>query len=263
MNERPLITIIIPFFNRIKSTISSLYSALNQSYNNIEIIIIDDCSTEDITELLDVVKNNLNVFYHRNLVNLGSSFSRNKGIKYSKGDYISFLDSDDIFKPDKINLQLNFMIKKNSSFSYTSYFRSYGNKVSLVRCNLIPMVYPLIAFYCPIATPTVMIKKEILNNFKFNNQSRFGEDLILWIQLSKNNKFYRLNKPLSIVNIGISNHGLNYEVQKLVREMVGKELYSNKFLYIIHWFYCMIRFLSRPLKTYIIHTHIAFEDKYS
>ena len=183
MNEHPLITIIIPFFNRVKSTISSLYSALNQSYNNIEIIIIDDCSTEDIKELLDVIKNHSNVFYHKNLENSGPSFSRNIGIKYSKGDYICFLDSDDIFQPNKIYEQLKFMVNRNYNCSYTSYFKSFGNKLSLVKCNLIPMFYPLIAFYCPIATPTVMIKKDILNNYQFNNDLRFGEDLILWINL--------------------------------------------------------------------------------
>lgn len=245
MNEHPLITIIIPFFNRIKSTINSLYSALNQSYSNIEIIIIDDCSTEDITELLDVIKNHSNVFYHKNLENSGPSFSRNIGIKYSKGEYICFLDSDDIFQPNKIYEQLKFMVNRNYNCSYTSYFKSFGNKLSLVKCNLIPMCYPLIAFYCPIATPTVMIKKDILNNYQFNNDLRFGEDLILWINLSKLNKFYRLNKPLSIINIGNSNHGLNQEVQKSVRKIVGKELYlHNKILYIIHRFYCIIRLIK-------------------
>jgi glycosyltransferase involved in cell wall biosynthesis len=245
MIKTPLVTVIIPFYNRINFTVRSIYSVLKQTYKNIEIILIDDYSSEDLTEIHQIVQNNKNIYYHKNINNCGPAYSRNIGIKFAKGEYICFLDSDDTFNTDKVKKQLDFMIKKKSNFSFTSYYKYINNKEILIKCNLIPMVYPLIAFYCPIATPTVMIKSDILKNFKFNNQLRFGEDLILWINLSRKYKLHRLNIPLSIINIGTNNHGLNRNVQKSVRIIVGKELYlHNRLLFYIHKLYCMIRLIK-------------------
>ena len=242
MNERVLVSVIIPFYNRIKFTIRSVYSVLDQTHENVEIVLIDDCSTVNISVLLEVVNTNTNIKYYKNKINYGPSFSRNFGIDVATGDYICFLDSDDIFRPEKIKLQLYFMIRKNLNISYTSYIRSFNKNETIVKCNKIPMLYPLIAFYCTIATPTVMVKAEVFDLFRFNNKLRYGEDLILWINLSRHYKFHRLNLPLSIIYIGDNNHGLNLDVLKSIRQIVGKELYlHNKILFYLHKFYCIMR----------------------
>ncbi|WP_154285844.1 glycosyltransferase family 2 protein [Pedobacter puniceum] len=99
-----LVSIIIPYYNNSKTIKSTLKSLDNQVYKNIEILIIDDNSDLDIPNLDNF--NHLNIFYKRNQKNYGASASRNIGLSYAKGDFIQFLDADDIISPNKIYEQV-------------------------------------------------------------------------------------------------------------------------------------------------------------
>ena len=106
------LSVIIPYFNDAKNIKDAVLSALGQTYKNIEIIIVDDENTINSKKILNKIKkidNKIKII--RNKKNLGVSAARNKGIKYSKGDLIAFLDSDDLWKKNKISLQLIFAIQ--------------------------------------------------------------------------------------------------------------------------------------------------------
>ena len=108
------ISVIIPFYENYKLLKRAVHSVINQSYKRFEIIIIlDDPLKKNSLELKKIVSMNSKVGLIVNKKNIGAGLSRNKGIKIAKGKYISFLDSDDYWKKQKLAKQLNFMKKKN------------------------------------------------------------------------------------------------------------------------------------------------------
>jgi glycosyltransferase involved in cell wall biosynthesis len=107
---------------------------LNQSYTNIEVIVVDDCSTDNsylVLQNIQSIDNRLKIL--RNNFNYGVSFARNLGIKYSTGEYICFLDSDDFWTFDKIEKQLSFMIENNYNLTYTYYTVFHANSFKLIN----------------------------------------------------------------------------------------------------------------------------------
>ena len=103
--EQPLISVVIPIYNRGNLLVRAIDSVLQQSHRNLEILAIDDCSQEDIAAAIAGIKDS-RVRYHRHSSNLGGSAARNTGIKLAQGEYVAFLDSDDVWLPNKLELQL-------------------------------------------------------------------------------------------------------------------------------------------------------------
>ena len=108
-----LVSVIIPYFKKKNFIDQSISSVLNQSYSNIEIIIVyDDEEKSDLEYLRKIYNSNKKIKIIVNEKNIGAGFSRNKGIREAKGKYVCFIDSDDIWKKEKIENQLNYMKKK-------------------------------------------------------------------------------------------------------------------------------------------------------
>ena len=121
MNKH-LVSIILTYFNKRAFISKTLQTLKNQTYSNFEAIIIYD--QEDLTDfnyIGHLINSDSRFFLHNNNKNYGVSFSRNLGINYSKGKYICFLDCDDLWDPNKIEIQYKFMVEKNLLFSHTSY----------------------------------------------------------------------------------------------------------------------------------------------
>lgn len=214
------VSVIIPFFNRVNWTIEAIKSVLDQTHQNLEIILIDDASTEDIKKIKDLIKNEKRIIYYRNSNNSGVSYSRNCGINKASGEFISFLDSDDLFEKKKIEIQLYFMVSNGYVFSHTSYetFIKSNESINKIDSGNTDYIYPSIIAGCSIATPTVMVDKELFNekNIKFPENIDIGEDICMWIQISKNCKLYGLNIPLSKVR----KHGNNASDSE-IKQVIG------------------------------------------
>lgn len=235
-NSMPLISIILPFFNRINLTINALKSILNQTYSNYEILLIDDGSSDDLAEIMELIKKNEKIRYFSNLLNLGCSCSRNIGINNAHGKYIAFLDSDDLFVPEKLMTQVAMMEENNLIFTHTSYWRveSGINKPKFIKSGRYNYTYPFIAFHCLIAMPTVMIRRDFLQDRRFLEEYRFGEDGIFWLELSRYTRLLGINKPLSIVNISINTTGRSKLKLKTARIQIAAQLanYNLPFYYL-------------------------------
>ena len=122
----PLVSVIIPYFNKKNYIKDAVNSILNQTFKNIEIIIIyDDENLSDYYYLMDIYKNKKNIKIFKNIKNIGAGLSRNIGIKKSNGEIIAFLDSDDIWRTNKLEDQLNFMIKNDYEFTFSNYEKNY------------------------------------------------------------------------------------------------------------------------------------------
>ena len=128
-----MVSVIIPTYNRSAFLTESINSVLNQSFNDIEIVIVDDngksshLQKENAKKLSTLINDN-KIKYIAHEHNLNGSAARNTGIKNSRGDYIAFLDDDDLYEPTKIEHQLNDMISKHSLASLSYFTRFYGDK---------------------------------------------------------------------------------------------------------------------------------------
>lgn len=196
--KEPKVSIIVPYYRKKSFFRSTFRSIISQSYKNYEIIIIyDDSDLSELNFIKKIVNNKKNIKVLINKKNLGVARSRNKGIKYSKGDYIAFIDSDDIWMKNKLKEQIFFMQANNIDFSFSSYFITNSNLkiLGLVYASKI-INHKDLRYSCDIGLSTVVIKKKIIKNNYFPNIST-KEDYALWIKLSKKINLIGYNKFLT------------------------------------------------------------------
>ena len=196
--NKDLISIIIPYYKKREYISETINSVLNQSYRKFEILIIyDDDNLSDLNYLEKLFQSEEKIRIIKNSQTIGAGLSRNKGIQNSKGEYIAFIDADDIWKKYKLENQINFMKKKKIKFSHTTYeIIDKNDKVLGKRVSRnFEKVDDLIKS-CDIGLSTVILKKEIINDeTKFPNL-KTKEDLVLWLKLSKNIHLYGIDIPL-------------------------------------------------------------------
>ena len=190
----------MPYYKKLPFFEKAYYSALNQSYSNIEIIIIyDDHDLTELSFVKKIINNKRNTILIINKKNYGVGFSRNIGINRSKGFYIAFLDCDDVWKKNKLRNQVDIMDEMQLDFSFTSYavinesdnfLYNVPAKNFLTHADLLKS--------CDIGLSTVMIKRQILKKFQFSGM-KTKEDYLLWLQIRKNNiLIYGIKKNLSL-----------------------------------------------------------------
>ena len=183
------ISVIIPTFNRGKYIIESLNSVLNQTYHNLEILVIDDCSTDDTELLISQLKDN-RVKYIKLKENKGANFARNLGIEMATGNYITFQDSDDKYHLNKIEKQYKNIIKKNSDFDFCKICFHFNRSFEVI----FPRKYQqkkimrkqILEELCNgnfISTQSILIKSELIkkNLFDINFPRLQDYDLVLRI----------------------------------------------------------------------------------
>ena len=125
MEKNPLVSVVIPCYNDAQYIEQSVYSALNQTYTNIEVIVVDDGSNEETKEVLKKLEPKITKLITQK--NKGQSSARNIGIKEAKGEYILVLDSDDFFEPTFCEKAIEILKKKNKAKIVTSYTNRIKN----------------------------------------------------------------------------------------------------------------------------------------
>lgn len=127
---RELVSIVMPSYNTAKYIEETLNSVLKQTYSNWELIIVDDCSSDNTDEIVAKFDDK-RIIYLKNDKNFGAAMSRNRALKEANGKYIAFLDSDDLWMPDKLEKQIQYMKEHNYDFTYTNYEEIDENSKSL------------------------------------------------------------------------------------------------------------------------------------
>lgn len=197
------VSIILPSYNSINYIEKAIKSVIDQTFKNWELIIIDDCS-KDGTKLLLKKKyskiKKIKIIFNKK--NLGPGLSRNKGLKFSKGKYVAFLDSDDVWKKNKIKIQLHTMKKKKYFFSFTQVLYKKEKYLKKRLFKLPKKVnYSSLIYHNIITTSSVMIDNTFLkgNNLSFN---KYGyDDYSLWLKILQRTKYsYLIDKYLTIYN---------------------------------------------------------------
>ena len=196
------ISIIIPTYNRANFLQTAIKSVLTQTYKKFELIIIDDGSTDNSFEIIKKYPN-VKYFYKKNG---GVASARNYGIKLAKYEWIAFLDSDDSWRSDKLQKQIEFHKNSNLLFSHTDEKWIRGEKVIKKKsyqskpsgeCFLDNIDF------CKISPSTVMLHKSILKKIgNFDESLKICEDYDLWLRISKEYNIGYINEELIIKRAG-------------------------------------------------------------
>ncbi|WP_141603966.1 teichuronic acid biosynthesis protein TuaG [Terrilactibacillus laevilacticus] len=204
---QPLISIITPSFNAIRTIDETVDSVKKQTYQNWELVIIDDCSTDGTREKLKMMSasdKRIRVIFLD--VNGGAAVARNVGLDHAKGRYIAFLDSDDRWKQDKLDKQIQFMQKHQYAFTFTGYEYMTHNGQSMNKVIQAPqkVTYHHMLKNTIVGCLTVMIDRKQTGMFKMPN-IRTRQDLATWLMILKQGvTAYGLNENLAEYRIGNS-----------------------------------------------------------
>jgi teichuronic acid biosynthesis glycosyltransferase TuaG len=196
-----LVTVIVPYFKKKKFIEKTINSIKSQTYKNLEIIVIyDDEDHADLTLIKKIKNSDKRIRLIINKKSLGAGRSRNVGINQARANYIAFLDADDFWKKNKIELQLKFMIKNNLEISHTSYEILKKNQINkkIMKARTFKN-YKKLLFSCNIGLSTVMLKKRLISKNCQFPKLKTKEDFVLWLLiLKKNVTIGALDKNLTI-----------------------------------------------------------------
>lgn len=245
--EKIKVSIITPTYNDSRFIKETIKSILNQTHKNIELIIIDDCSTDDTFNIVKTFKDDRIVLL-KNEKNCGTAYSRNLGIANASGDYIAFLDADDLWDKDKISMQLSFMIENNYDFTYTNFevIDEFGNKNGYIFSGPKKLTHKSFMKSNYVGCLTVMYKKSVFDGLCIPNSIVKRNDYALWLKLSEKADCYLLpvvlsqyrkrNKSLSSRKIGLFHYH-----QLLFQKLYNKSWFSSFFFAIRNIFYFFLR----------------------
>ncbi len=191
-----LVSIIMPSYNTAKYISDSIKSVQAQTYENWELIIVDDCSTDNSIDLIRSF-NESRIKLLQNEKNSGAAISRNYALREAKGKWIAFLDSDDTWVPEKLEKQIKFMVDNNYAFTFTDY-RICENGKWMPYINTGPNVVTKRKMYdyCYFSTITVMYDREKIGLIQIANL-RKNNDYAMWLQIIEKSNAYRLAECLS------------------------------------------------------------------
>jgi glycosyltransferase involved in cell wall biosynthesis len=203
----PKVSVIIPSYNEGQNLILAVESVLAQQWPNLEVIVVDDGSTLPAAAILEQHLPQINVIRQENQ---GRSTARNRGIQNSSGDYIAFLDADDIWYPGKLNIQIDALERnQNAGWSYCR-TRLVCPDHGRFSSSFWPEVYgsgrpgeswifsDLLVGRTAISTSTVVIRRSLLNRVGgFDVTLRTGEDTNLWIRLAYNSPIFYISEILA------------------------------------------------------------------
>ena len=206
MNKIPLISVIVPIYNGKRYLEPTLESVISQTYLNWELILIDNGSTDNSSKIIKsfMAMDNRIISINLNENSGGPAYPRNLGIEKARGDYVAFLDADDVWDIDKLKNQVDFIIKEGLDVVHgkAEYMDASGNlngtlkssKISAVLASLFGDA-PALMLVNPIVLSSCLVKNS--TNLRFRTDPTFQsiEDWFLWIDLSLSGaKFGRLNK---------------------------------------------------------------------
>lgn len=193
-----LVSIIMPSFNTGKYIEQAICSVLTQSYINWELIVVDDCSSDNTDEILETFLFDKRIKYLKNIVNSGAAVSRNRAIREAKGRWIAFLDSDDLWLPDKLEKQVRFMKENDIHFSYTNYSEidESGNPNGITVTG--PKKITKIGFfnYCWPGCLTVMYDRNFIGLIQIADIKK-NNDYAMWLKICRKAECFLLNEDLA------------------------------------------------------------------
>ena len=253
MND--LVSIITPSYQTAAYIAETIESVLAQTYTNWEMIIVDDCSKDATDEVVAPYLKDSRIRYYKNEKNSGAAVSRNRALREAKGRWIAFLDSDDLWSPEKLEKQIDFMEKNQYAFSYTEYeeideksnfmgvYVSGPKKISEFGMHQ----------YCWVGCLTVMYDVNVVGLIQIEDIKK-NNDYAMWIKVCQKADCYLLDEQMAKYRKrsgSISRHGIMTMIgwhYKLWHEAVGKNpiaawIYTG--INLVCGFYKKVRYVTK------------------
>jgi glycosyltransferase involved in cell wall biosynthesis len=235
MNKKPLVSVVIPIYNSKSWILETLNSVFEQTYDKFEVIIVDDGSTDKTREILDkyIKKNKIKYFYQKNK---GPAAARNLGASKAKGKYIAFLDSDDLWKKEKLQIQVDFLVDNPE---YKLVFSNVDvideeKKFLFKNKNLVPkhekkLIKEFFMGNINMNTPTILVDK---NTFKkiggFSEELLHREDHFFLMEIV--NRFLFKHMEKSLVKRRIRENSLSTNLSKDLKNPEKRLKYYEPFI---------------------------------
>lgn len=191
-----LVSIIMPSWNTGRFIAESIQSVIDQTYKKWELLIVDDCSTDNTDEVVSSFKD-YRIKYFKNEKNLGAALTRNRALREAQGEWIAFLDSDDLWTPEKLEKQIRFMEENNYHFTYTNYLEIDENSNPNGRWVTGPKKISKTGMYnyCWPGCLTVMYDSEVVGLIQIEDIKK-NNDYAMWLKVCKKANCYLLNETL-------------------------------------------------------------------
>ena len=211
-----LVSIIMPSYNTAPYIEETIQSVLNQTYQNWELIIVDDCSTDNTDEVLETIKDP-RIRYFKNEKNSGAAISRNKALREARGQWIAYLDSDDLWLSKKLERQISFMQNNGYIFSYTNYeeIDVNGNKTGIKVTGPKKITKTGMFNYCWPGCLTVMFDANKIGLIQIEDIKK-NNDYAMWLKVCREADCYLLDEFLGLYRKGRSGSVSTHSVKTMI-----------------------------------------------
>jgi len=216
--DRALVSIVMPTYNCGAFIEESIQSVQAQTHGDWELVIVDDCSTDDTKDRVERVASvDPRIHYHPLGVNSGAAVARTRGMELAAGRYIAFLDSDDLWRPEKLTRQLDFLNKTGGAIVCTAYDQidEQGRTLGRVLSPKKRADYNAVLLTCPIGNSSVLYDVGALGKFVVPNIRKRNDDA-LWLQMLKKEK-YILGMPDVLMSYRVRANSISANKLSLVR----------------------------------------------
>jgi len=245
-NKPPLVSIVIPAYNSAWCLESALNSVFDQSFNDYEIIVVNDGSTDNTAEVLAAYKDSIQIIYQENG---GLSKARNTGIQAARGTYIAFLDSDDWWLPEKLESQVSLMQSKPElgfCSTATRVQNQQGELLNIWEChnptnNMLQTIFSHNAAVAGSGS-AVMVRRNLLDNSNlFDENLKSFEDIDLWIRLAAVSEYSCISTPLAVILRRENSLSKNFDVMRnsALRSIIKNRVLLPKKLQGSFWRYSL------------------------
>lgn len=261
MNNKPLISIITPIFNGEKYILETIESVLNQTYTNWEMIIVDNKSTDDSIKTIKTICDERIMIISLDYNSGGPARPRNIGLDNAKGEYIAFLDADDVWAPNKLENQILFLKENNIEFTSSDciLIDDENNEIQLGLLSRIYSKFTKKKTLCDvmknnfILTSSVLVKKSLLK--KFNKEKKYiaVEDFDMWLDVLANNENIYKYQNEKLIQYRILEGSISNRKNALNQELKANLVLANFVLQHSQYTKCyiqhmMVHFLIKFLK---------------
>ncbi|MEM7282776.1 MAG: glycosyltransferase family 2 protein [Pseudomonadota bacterium] len=244
MTDHPLVSVVMPAYNSADFILESLHSVFSQSYGNTEVIVVDDGSTDSTPDVLRRLGDRVRVINQRNA---GAPAARNRGIQAAKGQYIAFIDSDDIWHHDKLRLQVEHLqqnpgvamacarwhvwhAESNGDYVVPDDFEQPINSGTLDSARS-GWVYTQLLLDCIVWTTTVLLRRDVVEECGlFDTDLTSGQDYDYWFRVSRVGKIDQFSENLALYRIRpqslartVHKRNFQYEVVKRALDKWGTQ----------------------------------------
>ena len=249
MISKNLVSIITACYNSEKYISETIHSVLNQTYKNWELLIVDDCSTDrSISIVKEFQKQDSRIKLFLLEENSGAAVARNVAIKASKGEFVAFLDADDKWMPNKLEMQLDFMISNHYSFSHTAYelISDSGKKLNKVKTPPAVYTYNNMLYSSKIGCLTVVYNQKILGR-NYMPLLRKRQDYALWLKILKQGE-HAYGLPVVLAQYRHADNSISRNKFKLIKWNWKVLKDEQQLSYIKSTYYLVCNIITKILK---------------